>query len=127
LSVEEDVILNADRERLLHLLENLFRNTLDHNEPPVSLTVGRIDKPPDDSISTTGFFVADDGSGIPRRTRRGIRSRLRSDQGGTGFGLSIVRHVADAHNWDVVLTGGRDGGARFEFTSVELTREAGGN
>jgi len=46
----------------------------------------------------------------------------RSDQDGTGFGLSIVRHVAEAHNWDVALTEGRDGGARFEFTAVEFAR-----
>jgi len=125
LRVEEDVIINADRERLLHLLENLFRNTIDHNEPPVSVTVGGIDKTTDGSISTTGFFVADDGSGVPADERDKVFDHgYSSNEGGTGFGLSIVRHVADAHNWDVVLTEGRDGGARFEFTSVELTRKA---
>jgi len=128
LRVEEDVIINADRERLLHLLENLFRNTIDHNEPPVSLTVGRIDNTTDGSISTAGLFVADDGSGIPPDERDEVFDHgYSSNQEGTGFGLSIVRHVADAHNWDVALTEGPDGGARFEFTSVELTREISGS
>ena len=124
LNVEEDVVINADRERLLHLLENLFRNTLDHNEPPVALTVGRIDKTTDGSVSTTGFFVEDDGSGIPLDERDDVFDHgYSSNQGGTGFGLSIVRHVAEAHNWDVALTEGCTGGARFEFTAVELAPE----
>ncbi|TKX83579.1 HAMP domain-containing histidine kinase, partial [Halorubrum sp. SS5] len=38
---------------------------------------------------------------------------------GTGFGLSIVAQIADAHGWDVRVTDGADGGARFEVTGVE--------
>ncbi|TKX82801.1 HAMP domain-containing histidine kinase, partial [Halorubrum sp. SS5] len=38
---------------------------------------------------------------------------------GTGFGLSIVAQIADAHRWDVGVTDGPDGGARFEITGVE--------
>jgi signal transduction histidine kinase len=38
---------------------------------------------------------------------------------GTGLGLKIVADVAEAHGWDLVVTDGSDGGARFEFTGVE--------
>ena len=38
---------------------------------------------------------------------------------GTGFGLSIVSEIADAHGWTVEATEGADGGARFEITGVD--------
>jgi signal transduction histidine kinase len=40
---------------------------------------------------------------------------------GTGFGLSIVSEIADAHEWDVAVTESEAGGARFEITGVEAT------
>jgi signal transduction histidine kinase len=36
-------------------------------------------------------------------------------EAGTGFGLSIVKQVADSHGWSLCVTDGTDGGARFEF------------
>ena len=41
-------------------------------------------------------------------------------EGGTGFGLSIVKQVANAHGWTLRVTEGTDGGARFEVTGVEV-------
>jgi signal transduction histidine kinase len=40
--------------------------------------------------------------------------------GGTGFGLSIVKEVAEAHGWEVSIAEGSEGGARFEITNVEF-------
>jgi signal transduction histidine kinase len=37
---------------------------------------------------------------------------------GTGFGLSIVEQVVEAHEWEVRVIEGTDGGARFEVTDV---------
>jgi signal transduction histidine kinase len=42
---------------------------------------------------------------------------------GTGFGLNIVKQVADTHGWNVRVTDGSDGGARFEITGVEFAAE----
>ena len=39
---------------------------------------------------------------------------------GTGFGLSIVRDVAEAHGWSVAVTESDDGGARFDVCGVEF-------
>ncbi|MES3161895.1 MAG: ATP-binding protein, partial [Halorubrum sp.] len=44
-----------------------------------------------------------------------------STSDGTGFGLTIVRRVVEAHGWQVRIVDGTDGGARFEFTDVECT------
>lgn len=37
----------------------------------------------------------------------------------TGFGLSIVKRIAEAHGWEVSLTEADAGGTRFEFVGVE--------
>jgi signal transduction histidine kinase len=63
-----------------------------------------------------GFFVEDDGPGIPPAEREQVFEHgYSTNHDGTGFGLSIVRAVADAHGWEVRITEGTDGGARFEF------------
>ncbi len=44
-----------------------------------------------------------------------------TDEEGTGFGLSIVERVVEAHGWEINLTESAEGGARFEITGIELT------
>ena len=124
-AVEDDIVIDADRERLLHILENLFRNAIDHNDPPVSLTAGALEATrTSGGASRSGFFVEDDGSGIPPDVRdEAFEHGYTTLEGGTGFGLSIVHHVADAHGWYVEITKGRTKGARFEFTNVPLSSE----
>jgi PAS domain S-box-containing protein len=125
MAVEDDIVIDADRERLLHVLENLFRNAIDHNDPPVSLTVGALEATrTSGGASRSGFFVEDDGTGIPPDAREdAFEHGYTSLEDGTGFGLSIVQHVADAHGWHVEITEGRANGARFEFGNVALSSE----
>ncbi|MFC7194763.1 sensor histidine kinase [Halosimplex aquaticum] len=101
------------REGRRQLLENLFRNAAEHTTGAVTVTVGDL---PDGA----GFFVEDDGPGIPAEDReRVFDSGYSTAADGTGLGLSIVREIAEAHGWDVVLTESERGGARFELTGVE--------
>lgn len=68
-----------------------------------------------------GFHVADDGPGIPEEAReRVFESGYSTVEDGTGFGLNIVAEIAEAHGWDVDIDESRAGGARFEFTGVEI-------
>ena len=111
LGVADDSRFAAERERLVRLLENLFRNSLEHGGPDVTVTAGSL---PD------GFYVADDGPGIPEGERDHVLEYGYSTaEGGTGFGLSIVTAIAEAHGWDVTVTESGAGGARFEFRGVE--------
>jgi signal transduction histidine kinase len=72
----------------------------------------------------TGFYVADDGSGLPPERRdRVFDHGFTTDEDGTGFGLSIVADIALAHGWDVRAVESEHGGARFEFrTDDQLDR-----
>lgn len=116
-----DATLLADFDRLYELLGNLFRNAVQHAGSDVTVTVGALDDTSHDGASTTGFYVADDGPGLTEE----VRARLfqpgarGGPNAGTGYGLSIVAAIADAHGWTVDATEGDAGGARFEIRGVE--------
>ena len=73
------------------------------------------------TVSTleNGFAVSDDGVGIPAGDRESVfESGYTTIEDGTGFGLSIVAQIAEAHGWTVAATESDAGGARFEFLDV---------
>jgi PAS domain S-box-containing protein len=68
-----------------------------------------------------GFYVADDGPGIPPDERdRAFEAGHTTEADGTGLGLAIVRRVADAHGWAIRFRESEAGGARFEFLGATL-------
>jgi signal transduction histidine kinase len=129
LAVESERTILADRSRLRAVFENLFRNSVEHGSTTsragpddavghggtgVTVTVGDLD-------DERGFFVADDGVGIPEAERGTVlESGYSTRPDGHGIGLAIVRAVAEAHGWRVTVTESDGGGARFEFADVEL-------
>jgi len=111
LETGSDVTLRADRARLQQLLENLIRNAIDHADDGVTVEVGALDD---------GFYVADDGPGIPAEERAGVFEIGHStEQNGTGFGLAIVERIVDAHGWEIEVRQSDAGGACFAITGVE--------
>jgi len=111
LAVDQSTTVQADATRLQALFENLFHNAITHGGSDVRVRVGTL---PD------GFFLEDDGVGIPPADRQQVFDAgytTRSD--GTGLGLHIVENVVDAHGWNVTVAEGTDGGTRFEVTGVE--------
>ncbi|GAA0510450.1 PAS domain S-box-containing protein [Halorubrum aquaticum] len=112
LVVGEDLRFRADRSRLRQALENLIANAVIHGGDAVAIEVGAL-------ADGTGFYLADDGPGIPEEFREDVFSAgVSTDPDGTGFGLKIVSEVADAHGWSVSLGDG-EVGARFEFRGVD--------
>jgi PAS domain S-box-containing protein len=108
--VETNRTVLADEGRLKRLLENLYRNAIEHAGPDVTVTVGDV---------PGGFFVEDDGPGIPEDERDAVfESGFSTAEDGTGFGLSIVEEIAEAHDWSISVAESDAGGARFEFTGV---------
>ncbi|MFB6278442.1 MAG: histidine kinase N-terminal 7TM domain-containing protein [Salinibacter sp.] len=102
----------ADRSRLRQLIANLLRNAIEHGGASVTVTIGNTEN---------GFYVADDGPGIPPdKQDRVFDAGYSTREAGTGLGLNIVREIADAHGWDVRATDSAEGGASFEITNVEI-------
>jgi PAS domain S-box-containing protein len=125
--VEDSTTVAADPGRLRRVFENLFRNAVDHNDTPLTVNVGLVDAfaGTADGGHPSGFFIEDDGDGILEDDHEEIFSHgyTTSDEG-TGFGLSIVRDVVDAHDWSITVTESDEGGARFEITGVEICDRA---
>ncbi len=112
LQCETGLRLEAGPEELQELLENLFRNAVEHGGETVAVVVRPLSE-------ASGFAVADDGPGLDDGVdvfERGVTT----DDEGTGLGLSIVADVAEAHGWTVRATESERGGARFVFEQVTL-------
>lgn len=113
LIVTTELTVLGDEGRLQQVFENLFRNAIEHGGADITITVGDL---PDER----GFFVEDTGTGIPATDREDVfAAGYSTATDGTGFGLSIVRDIVEAHGWEIRVTDGSEGGARFEITDVE--------
>ncbi|UPV74385.1 PAS domain-containing protein [Halorussus limi] len=141
LLLDGDAVVEADEARFRELLENLFRNAVEHGSTsPRSQAhedaVEHGDSGPVVEVGVlddrSGFYVADDGPGIPESERERIFDHgFTTDEEGTGFGLAIVSSIANAHGWNVEVvncgsgegTGGETG-ARFEFSRVSVCDES---
>jgi len=112
IEAECDVTLQADPSRLADVFENLFRNAVEHGDANVSITV---------ETTANGFYIADDGSGIPEDKREQIfETGYSTNRDGTGFGLAIVREIIEAHGWEITVGDSENGGARFDITGVDF-------
>ena len=110
--VSVDRTIQADPSRLRQLLENLIRNAVEHSGTDVTVSIGELDD---------GFYIEDTGPGVPEDEGDEIfDAGYSTTDDGTGFGLSIVKAVADAHGWEIRVTSGSDGSARFEITGVQF-------
>ena len=115
---EELPAVNADSDRLIEILLNLFDNALRHTPDGGQIRV---------SASVDGQFVriyiSDTGAGIAPEDRDRIFDRFyrldtsrSTETGGSGLGLSIVRALVEAHGGRIQAGAAPDGGAEFDFT-----------
>ncbi|NEU58992.1 PAS domain-containing protein [Halorussus sp. MSC15.2] len=116
LDVALDLEMRADETYIRHLFRNLFENAVEHGGSGVTITVGEL---------PSGFYVADDGCGIPDDDWDTVFEAgytTAGEHGGTGLGLAFVRELAEVYDWECAVTESADGGARFEFRNVERDR-----
>ncbi|WP_336338239.1 ATP-binding protein [Haloarcula brevis] len=110
LDVATETAVDAESDRLQLLLRELFDNAVAHSEGPVTVTVG--DTP-------SGFYVADDGPGIPEADREDVFDQgFGTTRDGEGYGLFLVDTAARAHGWTVSVGDSDAGGARIDVTTV---------
>ncbi len=105
----------GDRRQLVSAVGNLVENAVKYSEPHghVQIRVRR-------EGPWVEFMVADQGVGIPARDLDRIFERFyRVDKarsrgtGGSGLGLSIVRHVATNHSGEVLVSSREGEGSTF--------------
>jgi PAS domain S-box-containing protein len=117
LVVDTGCVIRADRTRLTQLLENLIRNAVKHSDSDsMTVRVGAFEN---------GFYVEDDGPGIPESEREAVFDAGYSTASeSAGLGLDIVQQSARAHGWRVHVTEEATGGARFEFHHADVDVDA---
>ncbi|WP_420181822.1 two-component system sensor histidine kinase NtrB [Haloarcula sp. KBTZ06] len=109
LTIETDATIEADAERLQQLFENLYRNAIEHAGAECTVVVSA------PGTHENGFSIADDGPGISPDDRELVFEHgYSTNSDGTGFGLSIVQSIAEAHGWSVAVSESERGGARFD-------------
>ncbi|SDJ30023.1 Signal transduction histidine kinase [Halovenus aranensis] len=107
--VTTDAIFDGERERVRMLLNELVRNAFAHSDGEVTVEIGPL-------TDAQGFYVADDGPGIPSDEREYvIDTGYTTDADRDGIGLSIVTEIAGAHGWDVSLEPREPSGTRVEI------------
>jgi signal transduction histidine kinase len=107
--------LNVDGKAMQQALVNLIDNAIKHSPKGSMVQIGlKLDS------ASFQLWVADAGEGIPsgehekifeRFYRRG--SELRRETQGVGIGLSIVKHIVEAHGGRVLVASEVGKGSRF--------------
>ena len=115
-SLDQELVVEGNRDELHRLVLNLVENALRHTPEGSNIHVSvRRDG------ESAALEVADDGPGVPAEIREQVFDRfVRGDgpadtaaRGGSGLGLAIVRAVADSHGGTVEADASPHGGARF--------------
>ncbi|EMA24327.1 histidine kinase N-terminal 7TM domain-containing protein [Haloarcula argentinensis] len=135
LQIDGDREITGDRDQLLQLFENVFRNSVEHGSKSgrQGADDGRSRTESDDNVgwedagvtirvdaTPEGFTIGDDGPGVPPGEREEIFTHgVTSSESGTGLGLAIVQHVVESHGWDVEMTESRSGGAKLVVSGLE--------
>ena len=115
----QDILVNADRERIEQVLTNLIVNSLKYGKQDgtTEVSIENIVK------NKVLVRVTDNGEGIIKENMPRIFERFyRVDksgsrkEGGSGLGLSIVKHIVEAHNEKIYVESQFGIGSEFSFT-----------
>lgn len=114
-------LILGDFENLQQVLLNLLGNAIKYSprDSRITLSVQR-----NSSIDANGliFSVSDHGPGIPENERELVFHKyfrsagVRDEVDGAGLGLSISKHIVEAHGGRIWVSNAREGGSTFSFT-----------
>lgn len=113
------IYVNADREKIQQVVSNLLVNSIKYGHPngTTEVSVENLIK------NKVIIRVTDNGEGIPKEHIPRLFERFyRVDQsgsraeGGSGLGLSIVKHIMEAHDEKIYVESEEDVGSEFSFT-----------
>jgi two-component system, OmpR family, phosphate regulon sensor histidine kinase PhoR len=114
------VVIAGDREELLRVFENLIENALKYGASGGKVVVSLISAVSGEGVPEFRAIVRDFGPGIapehlPRLTERFYRVDVGDSraQGGTGLGLSLVKHIVNRHRGRLLIESVLKKGATF--------------
>jgi two-component system, OmpR family, phosphate regulon sensor histidine kinase PhoR len=117
---DDPVWIAGDREELLRLFENLVENALKYGASGGRVIVSLIAAVSNEGVPEVRVMVRDFGPGIapehlPRLTERFYRVDVGDSraQGGTGLGLSLVKHIVNRHRGRLLIESVLKNGATF--------------
>jgi len=109
----EQILVSADRDRVLQVLGNLIGNSLKHAKgAPIEIL---LDKREREAI----IAVRDRGPGIGTNELAHVFDRYwtgRTKKGGAGLGLAIAKGIVAAHGGHITVDSKTGEGASFSFT-----------
>ena len=126
------VLIAGDREELLRLFENLVENALKYGASGGKVMVSLTSAASPDGAAEVRVVVRDFGPGIapehlPRLTERFYRVDVGDSraQGGTGLGLSLVKHIVNRHRGRLLIESALKNGATFTACFPQIKTPAG--
>lgn len=118
---DDEFMIMADRDRIRQVLNNLVTNSLKYGKEGGTTKISFYDM--DDHILVE---VGDDGIGIVEKHLNHVFDRFyrvdvsRSRElGGSGLGLSIVKHILEAHKQSITVRSSEGLGTTFSFTILK--------
>jgi two-component system phosphate regulon sensor histidine kinase PhoR len=129
---ETPVLIAGDREELLRLFENLVENALKYGASGGKVVVSLTSVLSGEGAPEVRVMVRDFGPGIapehlPRLTERFYRVDVGDSraQGGTGLGLSLVKHIVSRHRGRLLIESVPKQGAAFTACFPQAKSPAG--
>ena len=119
------IYVNGDRDKIQQVISNLLVNSIKYGLPK-----GTTEVSVENLIKNKVIVrVTDNGGGIPKqhiprlfeRFYRVDQSGSRSE-GGSGLGLSIVKHIVEAHGEKIYVESEVDVGSEFSFTLEKASK-----
>ena len=112
---KKEIFLAADPLELKQVFINLVQNSLSHSfsEKPIMVTLSNKKDSIDFSVRDFGIGIAQED--IPLLTKRFYRvdSARSRESGNTGLGLSIVNHIINRHQGELIIESELDLGSHF--------------
>ena len=114
-SPKKEIFLAADSLELKQVFINLVQNSLSHSfsKKPILVTLSNKKDTIDFSVRDFGIGIAQED--IPLLTKRFYRvdSARSRESGNTGLGLSIVKHIINRHQGELIIKSELDLGSHF--------------
>jgi signal transduction histidine kinase len=123
--IDEELEVDADRDQLYRVLNNLCRNAVQALEGE-GVSPGEIAISAQREGTVAIIEVADTGPGLPEKARANLFKAFQSvaRKGGAGLGLAIAHELVQAHGGQIALVK-NEGGATFRVTIPDVVVDIG--